>query len=131
MGFGVIPQKNGVNRWKHLRQACGLAGVGSNVPRRTAISNFYRHNPFTGQPVTDESLMVAQFGNSEDVRKSTTRTPPLPSKTQKGFGGAEQFRKQDKRPPNEQSFLKFLQFSETFFRLFYSVFWLSDSVVNQ
>ena len=69
MGFQVIPQKNGVNTWKHLRKACGLTGVGSNVPRRTAISNFYRHNPFTGNPVTDESLMVAQFGNSEDVRK--------------------------------------------------------------
>ena len=46
-----------------------LNKVGSNVARRTAISYFYRLNPFTGKPVTDESLMNDQFGNTEDVRK--------------------------------------------------------------
>jgi integrase len=67
MGFDVIPKKNGVNRWKQLRQACGLGNVGSNVPRRTAISNFYRHNPFTKTPVTDERIMETQFGHSKEI----------------------------------------------------------------
>jgi integrase len=69
MGFDVLPKKNGINRWKQLRKACGLNDAGSNVPRRTAISYFYRYNPFTHEPVKDESVMDAQFGNSEDVRK--------------------------------------------------------------
>ena len=117
MGFGVIPQKNGVNRWKHLRQACGLAGVGSNVPRRTAISNFYRHNPFTGQPVTDESLMVAQFGNSEDVRKKTQERLHYHRRRKKVLGVLRNSSKQDKRTV----FFQFLQFLKLFF-VFFSCF---------
>ena len=34
MGFYVLPKKNGINRWKQLRKACGLNDAGSNVPRR-------------------------------------------------------------------------------------------------
>ena len=68
-GYDVIPKKNGINRWRQVRFACGLNEVGGNVARRTAISYFYRHNPFTGKPVTDESVMSNQFGNTTDVRK--------------------------------------------------------------
>ena len=34
-------------------------------------ATFTAHNPFTHEPVKDESVMDAQFGNSEDVRKGT------------------------------------------------------------
>lgn len=67
MGFDVIPKKNGVNRWKQLRKACGLNDVGSNVPRRTAISNFYRLNPFTKKPVDDDKIIENQFGHSKEI----------------------------------------------------------------
>lgn len=67
-GYDVIPKKNGINRWKQIRHFCGLSNVGSNVARRTAISCFYRHNPFTGKSVTDESVLDDHFGNTEDVR---------------------------------------------------------------
>jgi hypothetical protein len=41
--------------------------VRSHVPRRTAISNLYRHNPFTEKPVTDEKIMKNQLGNSKEI----------------------------------------------------------------
>ena len=57
------------NQWRQIRLTYGLNKVESNVARRTAISYFYRHNPFTDKSVTDESVMSDQFGNSEDIRK--------------------------------------------------------------
>jgi len=67
-GNDVVPKKIGLNRWRQLRRVCGLTNVGTNVGRRTAISNFYRHNPLTGKPVTDESIISEQFGNTKDIR---------------------------------------------------------------
>ena len=60
--------KNGINLWKTLRKESGLSKFKPNVLRHTAISFFYRHNPFTNQETLEESLMDKQFGNGEDVR---------------------------------------------------------------
>jgi len=66
--FSVIPNKNGINLWKKIRKESELAKIKPNCLRHTAISYFYRHNPFTKQETLNESLMTRQFGNSEDVR---------------------------------------------------------------
>jgi integrase len=66
--LSVIPSKNGINLWKKLRKESGLSSKKPNCLRHTAISYFYRHNPFTKTETLDESLMTRQFGNSEDVR---------------------------------------------------------------
>jgi len=67
-GMEVVPSKNGVNLWKKLRKESGLSKFKPNVLRHTAISFFYRHNPFTNQETLEENLMDKQFGNGEDVR---------------------------------------------------------------
>ena len=67
-GMEVVPSKNGINLWKKLRKESGLSKFKPNVLRHTAISFFYRHNPFTNQETLEESLMDKQFGNGEDVR---------------------------------------------------------------
>ena len=64
----VVPNKNGVNLWKKLRKESGLSSIKPNTLRHTAISFFYRNNPFTNEETLDESLMTKQFGNSEEVR---------------------------------------------------------------
>ena len=62
--------------------------------------------------------MVAQFGNSEDVRKKHYKNASITIEDAKGFGVLSNSENKINARPTEQSFLKFLQFSETFFRLF-------------
>ena len=53
------------NTMKRFRLKVGLKG--SNSARHTAISNWYRQNPFTGIAATQQEL-TEQFGNREDTR---------------------------------------------------------------
>ena len=68
-GFDVVPEKNGINLWRHLRKHCGVSDAPSNTPRHTAISFFYRHNPFTGKQENNFNVLEDQFGNSQDVQE--------------------------------------------------------------
>ena len=67
-GMDVVPKKNGVNLWKKLRKECELTNLQANALRHTAISFFYRNNPFTNEETLDPLVMDYQFGNTEDVR---------------------------------------------------------------
>jgi len=53
------------NTMKRFRLKVGLKD--SNSARHTAISNWYRQNPFTGKSATQQEL-TDQFGNREDTR---------------------------------------------------------------
>ena len=53
------------NTMKRFRVKVGLKDT--NSARHTAISNWYRHNPITNKPATEQEL-TNQFGNREDTR---------------------------------------------------------------
>jgi len=63
----VFCQKITSQTYKTFRKTVGLSERKANAPRHTAISNFYRFNPFTKKQSKGDAL-TDQFGNSEETR---------------------------------------------------------------
>ena len=109
MGFDVIPKKNGSidgNNYASLR----LNGYGSNVLEELPLVTFTDTTHSQESPLLTKALWTLNLATQKMSEKSTTRTPPLPSKTPKGSGRAEPCRATYKinARPTEQIFLKFL-----------------------